>query len=147
MNKTQKLGLQVSAVGLWIIFIWIGVYKFTPTEAQAILPLIENSPFFSWQLAFWDIQTISNIIGTTEIITALLMIAGLKNNLLGQLGYGIGVLTFLVTITFLFTTPGMFKHVDGLIIANGFLLKDIILLGVCLAHIDLSQKPWTLLKK
>jgi uncharacterized membrane protein YkgB len=82
-----------------------------------------------------SIQGISNSIGIIEIITALLMIAGIKNDTIGNIGYGLGALTFMVTLSFLFTTPGMFKTVDGMLVANGFLLKDIILAGACLSQL------------
>lgn len=131
----QHIGNWIIKLGLWIIFIWIGLYKFTPTEAQAILPLVENSPFFSWQLHFFSPQTVSNIIGVIELLTAGLMIAGLRYVKLGNIGYAFGAITFLITFTFLFTTPGMFKMVDGLWVANGFILKDIGLMGACLTQL------------
>lgn len=135
ISRLNNIGHWLIKAGLWIILLWIGIFKFTPTEAQAILPFIENSPFFAWQLNFMSIQGISNSIGTLEIITALLMIIGIKNKTLGNIGYGLGALTFMVTLTFLFTTPGMFKTVDGIFVANGFLLKDIILMGACLSQL------------
>jgi uncharacterized membrane protein YkgB len=131
----QHIGNWIIKLGLWIIFIWIGLYKFTPTEAQAILPLVENSPFFSWQLHFFSPQTVSNSIGVIELATAGLMIAGLRYVKLGNIGYAFGAITFVITFTFLFTTPGMFKMVDGLWVANGFILKDIGLMGACLTQL------------
>lgn len=122
-------------IGLWIILLWIGAFKFTPTEAKAILPFIQNSPFFTWQLNFMSIQAISNAIGCIEISTAVLMIIGIKNQRIGNLGYAMGALTFIITLTFFFTTPGMLTKVDGFWVGNGFLLKDIILLGACLTQL------------
>lgn len=134
--QVQHAGNWIIRFGLWTIFIWIGLYKFTPTEAKAIMPLIENSPFFSWQLNFFTPQTISNSIGFIELLTAALMIAGLRVAWLGDVGYAFGALTFVLTFSFLFSTPGMIKLVDGMWVANGFILKDISLMGACLTQIN-----------
>ncbi|NJN00974.1 MAG: DUF417 family protein [Leptolyngbyaceae cyanobacterium RM1_1_2] len=37
--------------GLVLIFLWIGLLKFLPFEAEAIQPLVANSPFMSWMLS------------------------------------------------------------------------------------------------
>ena len=56
---------------------------------------------------------------------------------LGQIGAGIGVGIFLSTLSFLFTTPGSFGMVDGMFVPkSGFILKDVVLLGVCLMFLS-----------
>jgi len=37
--------------------------------------------------------------------------------------------TFMVTLSYLFTTPGMWKVVDGVPVTDFFILKDLMLLG------------------
>jgi putative oxidoreductase len=37
--------------GLVVIIAWFGAFKFTPAEAQAIQPLVANSPLLSWLYA------------------------------------------------------------------------------------------------
>lgn len=134
----QRLGGQISKMGLIIVLLWIGIYKFTPTEANLIKPLIENSPFFAWQLSFLSIEQLSKVIGVVEIIAALLMILEFKFKRLAQIGYSIGVVMFISTISFLFTTPNMFGVNDGLPVTDWFILKDIVFLGVCLSNIKLN---------
>ncbi|MEQ1645406.1 MAG: DUF417 family protein, partial [Pyrinomonadaceae bacterium] len=50
----------------------------------------------------------------------------------GILGGILSVLTFLATLSFLFTTPGVFKNVDGVPVTEFFILKDIMALGISL---------------
>ena len=50
--------------GLVVIITWFGLFKFTPTEAQAIQPLLANSPFLSWLYAFLEVEGASRLIGT-----------------------------------------------------------------------------------
>jgi len=41
-------GALILRYGLVLLLLWFGVFKFTPTEAQAIQPLVANSPLLSW---------------------------------------------------------------------------------------------------
>ena len=54
--------LRWSMVG---IFIWFGMQKFTPYAAEAIAPLIANSPFMRWLGVFGE-RGEAKIIGTIE---------------------------------------------------------------------------------
>ncbi|STD03680.1 Inner membrane protein ykgB [Chryseobacterium carnipullorum] len=74
-------------------------------------------------------QTISNTIGVIEIIIALLLMFSVKFAFLKKYA-GIGmIVTFLVTLSYLFTTPGIWKIVDGVPVTDFFILKDLMLLG------------------
>ncbi|AZQ61488.1 DUF417 family protein [Flammeovirga pectinis] len=125
----QKIGENISRYGLVLILLWYGVFKFTPTEAEAIKPLIENSPFFNWMLSIMTLQQVSNFIGITEIITAIAIALRPISPKIAALGSALAVVTFVGTLSFLFTTPGMFKIVEWLYVPNGFVLKDLLLLG------------------
>lgn len=125
----NKLGYYVSLFGASLILLWIGVFKFTPTEAAAIKPLIENHflTFFVYQIA--SVQTVSNAIGVIEIIIALLLIFSVKFASLKKYA-GIGMMvTFLITLSYLLTTPGIWKVVDGVPVTDFFILKDFMFLG------------------
>lgn len=125
----HKFGYYVSLFGASLILLWIGIFKFTPTEAAAIKPLIENHflTFFVYQVA--SVQAVSNAIGVIEIIIALLLIFSVKFALLKRYA-GIGmIVTFLVTLSYLLTTPGIWKVVDGVPVTDFFILKDLLLLG------------------
>ena len=143
MNPTRFLraSMLVSIFGTALNLLWIGIFKFTPTEAKAIQPLIANSPFTSWMTPAFGIQGASDVIGAIEIVTALLLLCvSIQDRALqrcAQLGGILGVITFLCTLSFLATTPGAFSVHDGVLVPNGFLLKDIVLLGaslLCAAH-------------
>ena len=136
--NTQQIGNLISKAGLVLVLLWIGIYKFTPSEAKLIEHLLVNSPLFSWQLAIFPLETLSKIIGVIEIIVALLILLEFRFNRLAQVGYLVAVIMFLSTLSFLFTTPDTFKVSDGILITNWFILKDIIFLGFCVSKLDLK---------
>lgn len=70
----QSLGYAVSVIGLALILLWIGIFKFTPTEAKAIEPLVANSFLMSWLYIITSVQGVSVLIGTVEIITAVCLL-------------------------------------------------------------------------
>ena len=130
-NASKYIGFSIAIVGTAITLLWIGIFKFTPTEAKDIQDVVKHSPFMSWLNSIFSIQGVSNFVGTFEIITALLLLLQVFWKRLSMIAGFLGSIIFLVTISFLFTTPGMFTIVDGLLVANGFILKDIALLGIC----------------
>jgi uncharacterized membrane protein YkgB len=117
------------------VILWIGAFKFTPTEAKAIEPLLANSPVLSWLLAVAGVQGASSVIGTTELVIAVLLAIrpiAPRLSLAGSIG-ALGM--FLTTLSFLVTTPGSWAVVDGLLIPAGggfFILKDLVLLGAAI---------------
>jgi uncharacterized membrane protein YkgB len=86
----------------------------------------------SWLYAILSVQGASNLIGAIEIAVALLLAlrpVSAKASFVGSLG-SIG--TFLLTISFLISTPGAVQLSHGLPIlgdAGQFLIKDVVLLG------------------
>jgi len=121
--------------GLVLLVLWFGLFKFTPTEAQAIQPLVANSPLLSWLYALTDVRGASRLIGIAEIVIALLIAArpiSSRASALGSLG---ATVMFLTTLSFLASTPGSWGRVDGFLVptgAGGFLIKDLLLLGAAL---------------
>ena len=88
----------------------------------------------SWLYLLTGVQGASNLIGTAEVITALLLAVRPWSPRLTVVGSILGILTFLVTLSFLITTPGAFERVPDFPIpipgmAGGFLIKDLFLLG------------------
>src|SRR4051812_26482259 len=69
------VGAVVLRYGLVLLILWFGVFKFTPTEAQAIQPLVANSPFLAWLYGVTDLEGGSRVIGVLEIAIALLIAA------------------------------------------------------------------------
>ncbi|CAD0224782.1 YkgB family protein [Chryseobacterium sp. D764] len=128
-NQLTRAGYYISLFGAALILLWIGIFKFTPTEAAAIKPLVENHFLTFFVYKIMSAQAVSNLIGVIEIIIALLLIFSAKFAVLKKYA-GIGmIVTFLVTLSYLFTTPGIWKIVDGVPVTDFFILKDLMLLG------------------
>ena len=131
-SRLEITGISVSRYGLVVVLLLIGVLKFTPEEAHGIQPLVSHSPLMSWMYAVLSVQGVSSLIGTIEIaIAALVALRPLfpKISFLGSLGAAV---TFLLTVSFLFSTPGAVHLKYGFPIlgdAGQFLIKDLVLLG------------------
>lgn len=125
-------GTHISRYSLVLILFWIGIQKFTLAEAEGIKPLIEHSPLMSWMYSFLSVRAVSSVIGVVEISVALLMALrpiSPKASFVGSLG---AIITFLTTVSFLFTTPGVLDHSNAVPLlggVGGFLIKDLALLG------------------
>jgi len=137
---SSQWGFYISTFGIVFILLWLGVFKFTPTEAMAIKPLIANHPLSSWLYKLWSEQMVSNIVGIVEIAVAILILLSLKFKQLRRYA-GIGVcIIFTITLSYLFTTPNMFKHVDGVPVTDFFILKDILFLGFGISLLQSAKK-------
>ncbi len=134
-SRMEAVGIVVSRYGLVVVLLLIGVLKFTPEEAAGIQPLVAHSPLMSWMYALLSVQGVSNLIGAIEIaIAALVALRPLsaQASFVGSLG---AVVTFLLTVSFLFSTPGAGHLKYGFPIlgdAGQFLIKDLVLLGASL---------------
>lgn len=133
-RRLQDAGGAILRYGLAAILIYYGAFKFHPVEAEAIRPLVAESPVMSWMYSVLGVQGVSNLIGLTEIAVALLLLARPWSPRAGVIG-GIGAaVIFLTTLSFLLTTPDSFATVPGWPIpmpgaAGSFLIKDLFLLG------------------
>jgi uncharacterized membrane protein YkgB len=128
-NIVSLLGYYISLGGAVLILLWIGIFKFTPTEANAIKPLIENHPLSSWMYNILSVQSVSNIVGVVEILAAILLILTLKFDKLKKYAGFAMCIIFLMTLSYLFTTPNMWKIIDGVPYTDFFILKDLMYLG------------------
>lgn len=135
INAVQKGGEFLIRYGLVLVLAWIGAMKFTAYEAAGIQGLIATSPLMSWMYRFMSLQAASNLIGSAELAAALLIAVRPLTPKLSAIGSALAVLTFLTTLTFLFSLPGWEKSLGGfpaLSGSGGFLLKDTVLLGAAL---------------
>ncbi len=130
----RNSGVNLSRIGVGIVLFAIGLYKFTSKEAEGIFVDVSNSPILSWLYKLGSHQFVSNMIGSMEILIALLIFFGFKNQKAALMGGILGTCTFLVTLSFFFTSPteNVFGMEDWCPTPNGFILKDIVFLGVCL---------------
>jgi uncharacterized membrane protein YkgB len=121
--RVQNTGSAMLRYGLVGILLMIGATKWTPAEAEAIRPWVADSPFLSWIYHVASVQGGSEIIGSVEIIVAVLI--GVRRwfpdaTVAGSVLAG-GM--FLITLSFLVTTSNQSPD------AQGFLMKDFFLLG------------------
>jgi len=133
----MNVGIGVLRYGLVAILLYYGFAKFFLFEAKAIEPLVSNSPLMSWMYSVGSIQAVSNVIGSAEIIFAVLIALRFFNARLSALGSMGAIVTTLTTLTFLFSTPGAFVSVPGFPLpftsgTGGFLIKDVFLLGAAI---------------
>jgi uncharacterized membrane protein YkgB len=130
--RTRQIGLAGQIVlryGLVALLVLWGSWKFFEFEAEAIRPLIEESPLMSWMYRLLGVRGTSSLIGVVELVSASLICARRWRPDLSAIGSLIATGTFLTTLSFLVTTPGVLAPDNPW---GGFLLKDIILLGASL---------------
>jgi len=118
-----------------VIFVSFGMQKFTLQSAQGIAQFIDNSPFI-WWLSVFGLRGEAYFLGVAEFVIAALLVAGAFSPIFSALGSLMGIVTFAVTWSFFFTTPGVVKwslSTDPIAwnLTGEFLFKDIVLLSVC----------------
>src|SRR5215470_2604316 len=128
-------GRHLARYGLVVVIAWIGALKYTSYEATAIQPLIAHSPVFSWIYGAVSVRAFAALLGTLEIIAALLIAIRPRWPRISAVGSAMGVLLFASTLSFLFTTPGA-TAAGGFpvlsVLPGQFLLKDLVLIGAAL---------------
>ncbi len=133
-NRIENFGGNFARYALALILIWVGLLKFTAYEAKAIEGLVSNSFLFAWAYQAFGLQMLSNLIGVVEIVTGLL-IAARKFSPLASVAGGCGaIVMFCLTMTFVFTTPGVWQPGYGFPfpapMPGQFLAKDLLFLAV-----------------
>ena len=128
--STQKLGINLIRIAIFIIFIWIGGLKFFNYEAEGIVPFVANSPFMSFfydkpapeykefklkegefNEAKYEWHKANNTYGFSKGLGILIMTIGLLTLLgiffpkAGFIGAGLVIIMSIGTLTFLVTTP------------------------------------------
>jgi uncharacterized membrane protein YkgB len=150
-TPTNRISLQVAeksagslnflALLRWalaVIFLWFGGMKFTAYEAAGIAPFIEHSPIMSWLHALLGVQGASYVIGVIELSTAASLIIGAFHPVFSALGAAMSVATYIFTLTFFLSTPGVAEPTAGgfpaiAAMPGQFLLKDLVLLAASLS--------------
>jgi len=128
----MNLPFIIISFGICIVLFWIGLKKFTPTEAEGISIFITNSPFVSWTYFLFGKQGASGFIGIFEWLTAIGILLGNFRPAIGMIASVMGVMIFFVTTSFFITTPHTVATVDGIWAPTGtgeFLIKDLTFLG------------------
>jgi uncharacterized membrane protein YkgB len=136
-SRVRALGAFLVRYGLVVVLLWIGAMKFTSYEAQAIEPLVSNSPFLAWMYQILSVQAFSNALGVLEIAIGILIAARPISAMASAIGSLMAVGMFLTTLSFMITTSPTWEASTGgfpaLSVAPGqFLLKDLVLLGAAI---------------
>ncbi len=133
VSLIDNLGANLTRYGLVVVIGWIGLMKFTAFEARGIEPLVANSPFMSWLYDIFSVTTFSALVGVLEVAAAVLLAIKLWAPRISAVGSVISIGLFVATLSFLFTTPGVFEASQGgfpmLSTSGQFLIKDVVLLG------------------
>jgi reactive chlorine resistance protein C len=133
MATLDRLAPHLARYGLVVVIGWIGLMKFTAFEASGIEPLVANSPLMSWVYDVFSVTTFSALLGVVEVGAAVLLAIKPWAPRLSALGSVIAIVLFVATISFLFSTPGVFEASQGgfpmLSTSGQFLIKDVALLG------------------
>ena len=131
----RNIPFLVISIGMIVMLFWAGSFKMTAPGAEGIAALISNSPLTWWQFKVFGPYVVSDLIGLTEWLAAVLIIAGYFRPKAGIVGGLILLVMFFTTSTAILTTPGAIISVPGI---HGmrymsdlglFLFKDFIALG------------------
>ena len=132
-HPVATAGRLLVRYGLVVVIAWIGALKYTATEAARIQTFIEHSPFMSWMNTVLSQRTLSGVLGTIEILAAVLIAVHPWLPRASVAGSALATLLFLGTLSFLFTTPSVADDAAGgfpaLSSLGQFVLKDLVLLG------------------
>lgn len=133
-ERIRRVGFAIIQYGLVVVIAWIGAMKFTSVEAEAIKPLVENSPLMSWLYGPLSVQGFSNALGVFELLIAAMIASRVFAPRVAAVGCVLGIGMFLTTLTFILSTPGWEPSIGApalSVVPGQFILKDIVLLGAC----------------
>ena len=131
-----NVGGTMLRYGLVIILLWVGALKFTAYEAEGIQGLVANSPLLSWAYSIFSVRTFAMLLGVGEIAIALMIAMRPIAPFVSAIGSFGAILLFLVTLTFMFSTPGVWQPGYGFPFPSPmpgqFLAKDVALLAIAI---------------
>jgi len=129
ISRADQAGVHLIRLSIAIVFIWIGLLKFVPFEADSITPMVAQSPLMSFfyqhpteyqahmtkegelvpEKREWQEQNntygYARGLGTVELSIALLLLLNPLSRKAGLLGGLLAFFTPFVTMSFLITTP------------------------------------------
>jgi reactive chlorine resistance protein C len=135
-DRIEMAGRHSVRYGLVLVLAWIGAMKFTAYEAAGISGFVSSSPLMSWAYQVFSQRQFSAILGVAELLTATLIALRPFSAKLSAAGSALAIGTFLTTLTFLFSTPGVIEPSLGFpalsAVPGQFLIKDVVLLGAAI---------------
>ena len=128
--SSQKLGINLIRIAIFIIFVWIGSLKFWNYEAEGIVPFVANSPFMSffythkapkykeYKLKEGEFNEVkhdwhqknntygfSRGLGILIMTIGILVLIGIFSPKIGFIGAMLAIVMTIGTLSFLITTP------------------------------------------
>jgi uncharacterized membrane protein YkgB len=139
-SRTTSAGRLVSRYGLVLVLVWFGAGKYVKMDSRV---LIEHSPLMAWIYDILSVKAVADSLGSLEILAALLLAVHPLWPRLSALGSALSIVLFLGTLSFLFTSPGVFFGFShGLPVLSAqpgqFLVKDVVLIGVAIGTLGES---------
>ena len=128
----EGLGRNFVRYGLVLVLAWMGLMKFTAFEANAIQPMVANSPFLFWLYEAMSVQAASNLIGFIEVTAAALIAVRLWSAKAALAGATLAIGTFVITISMIFSLPSWEANLGFPVLTvmpGQFLIKDVLFLG------------------
>ena len=132
--ETALDGRAALRLGIVLILLVFGYMKFLPYEAEGVAGIARDYWLFGWLYPVVGVAGASMVIGVLEVTTGVLIALGGRFPGAGLVGGLMGVATFVVTLSFFFTAPGIIEagHSFPALGSTGqFLAKDIGLLAIC----------------
>ncbi len=123
--RLRRVGAFILRYSLVFFLLFFGALKWTPAEANGIQPLVGHSPFFFWLYPALGVRTGSELIGVVELTIGGLIAVRRWAPFVSAIGSIAASGMFLITLSFLFTTPNVGESAP-------FLLKDLTLLGAAI---------------
>ncbi|CAG8866789.1 Inner membrane protein RclC [Pseudomonas fluorescens] len=147
-ERVQRLiaaGRIIALTGVVLPMLLIGILKFTPMEVEALIPLIEGTPWLSWLYTVLGQSKTSYLLGVVELLTAALLVASHWSVRAAIVGGLLGVVTFVTTLSIMFAVPVWAEAAGGFPWLNSlgsFLIKDTALLGISLVVFAEGLNRW-----
>lgn len=136
VHTLEHIGGMVIRYGLAAVLLWVGLLKFTAYEAEGIQGLVANSPLMSWVYDVMSVRAFAAVLGVIEIVLGVLIALRAVAPKLSAYGSIGAIVMFLITLTFLLTTPGVWQPGYGFPclspMPGQFIAKDLIFLGAAL---------------
>ncbi len=132
-NGFLRAGFCLLRYGLAFTLMYVGLLKFVEYEAEGVEKYATNSPLTSWLYSWFDSRTAARVIGIWEIIAAGLIALHPRSTKASAVGSVMAIGQFLVTQSFLLTTPGVWQEDRGFPFMSEdpgqFLAKDMLSLA------------------
>lgn len=121
----NDVGASILRLGLAFLLALFGALKFFRFQAEALEPLVRQSPLVAWMYLVVGVRTAAVLMGSAEVVAAVGLLVGPRWPTLGAAGGALASVRALISLTFVLTA-------QALPLTPGFFLKDLVLLGAAL---------------